>query len=109
MRSLQTQGFNPSVPGALGGYTIALLGFSLFCLIPGLRTFGTERLVYLHREAPAGLSPSGYTLGRILWDSTLGLWLYPAIFGGFYYMLTTFKVGLGCIHIVELLKTHFYV
>ena len=47
--------------------------------------------VHLQREAPAGLSPFGYVAGRILWDTTLiGLW--PAIFVGFYYMLTTFRV-----------------
>jgi len=86
------QGFNPSIGGALGSYTLALIGFSLFSCMPGLRTFGTERLVFLHREAPAGLSPLGYVTGRVLWDSTLGLWLYPAIFGGFYYILTTFRV-----------------
>ena len=46
---------------------------------------------HLQREAPAGLSPFGYVAGRILWDTTLiGLW--PAIFVGFYYMLTTFRV-----------------
>lgn len=86
------QGFSPSIEGILSKFTIALLGFSLFCCVPGLRTFGTERLVFLQREAPAGLSPSGYVLGRVLWDTTLSLWVYPAIFGGFYYMLTTFKV-----------------
>ena len=87
------QGFNPSIGGALGSYTLALIGFSLFSCMPGLRTFGTERLVYLSREAPSGLSPSGYALGRILWDMTLSLILYPFIFVGFYYLLTNFSVG----------------
>jgi len=87
-----SQGYSPTIDWILSRFTIALLGFSLFCCVPGLRTFGTERLVFLHREAPAGLSPLGYVTGRVLWDSTLGLWLYPAIFGGFYYILTTFRV-----------------
>ncbi|GAX77236.1 hypothetical protein CEUSTIGMA_g4682.t1 [Chlamydomonas eustigma] len=85
-----SQGFSPDIGGVVSRMTIALLGFSLFCCVPGLRTFGTERLIFLQREGPAGLSTCGYVCGRVLWDTTL-LALWPAIFGGLYYMLTTFR------------------
>ena len=41
------QGFSLSITGVLSRSTIALLGFSLFCCVPGLRTFGTERTIFL--------------------------------------------------------------
>ncbi len=48
----------------------------------GLRSFASEQLLFVAREAPAGLLPFAYLMGRMAWDALL-MAAYPAIFLAF--------------------------
>ncbi len=50
---------------------LVVLAFALTSLVTGLRTFGQEQLIFLTREAQAGLSVVSWMLGRIGWDLLL--------------------------------------
>ncbi|KXZ52790.1 hypothetical protein GPECTOR_8g178 [Gonium pectorale] len=98
------------VMGAIQGHTSSLLkipetsilvvlAFALTSLVTGLRTFGQEQLIFLTREAQAGLSVVSWMLGRIGWDAILQA-LYPAVYLGFYYAMTVFDTPFELYYLV---------
>ncbi|KAG2453490.1 hypothetical protein HYH02_001711 [Chlamydomonas schloesseri] len=98
------------VMGAIQGHTssitkvpetsiLVILAFALTSLVTGLRTFGQEQLIFLTREAQAGLSVMSWMLGRIGWDLILQ-GLYPALYLGFYYAMTVFDTPFELYYLV---------
>lgn len=50
---------------------LVVLAFGLAAMVTGLRTFGQEQLIYLSREAQAGLPVVSWMLGHMAWDCVL--------------------------------------
>lgn len=50
---------------------LVCLAYGLTAVVTGLRTFGQEQLLYLTREAQAGLPVASWVLGHMLWDVVL--------------------------------------
>lgn len=65
------QGHTSSITKVPETAILVILAFALTSLVTGLRTFGQEQLIFLTREAQAGLSVMSWMLGRIGWDLIL--------------------------------------
>lgn len=74
-----TQGYSSSITSIPSNATIVALAFCLANTVTGLRTFGSEYTVFLHRECHGGLITLAYMWGRMLYDLLL-MFMYPAIY-----------------------------
>ncbi|GAX85508.1 hypothetical protein CEUSTIGMA_g12924.t1 [Chlamydomonas eustigma] len=95
-------GYQSNIKGIPGAWIMAFVGFGLFCVLPGLRTYGSERIIFMQREAHSGLSIAAYFWGHQIWDLIqMGIW--PAIFGGFYYIFTYYAADYSKAYVVLLM------
>lgn len=93
------QGYSSDITDIPANATIVSLAFCLASTVSGLRTFGHEYTIFLHRESHGGLITVSYMMGRMMWDIIL-MATFPAIFLGFYYAFTLIKTPFGLYYIM---------